>query len=93
MASTNRNISTIEEKINKLDLSVEQKTKDQDETNTTNIFEPHLSGFETRELYKIALNFYKGKTLSALDTFDILPASFFYIKLFSSSFIHLKIHL
>lgn len=61
MASTNgNNISAVEEKLDKLEISAEEKIKE-DETKSTKVFEPHLSGFETRELYKIALNFYKGK--------------------------------
>ncbi|XP_033208470.1 Golgi resident protein GCP60 [Belonocnema kinseyi] len=61
MASTNgNNISAVEEKIDKLEISAEEKIKE-DETKSTTVFEPHLSGFETRELYKIALNFYKEK--------------------------------
>ncbi|XP_043465654.1 Golgi resident protein GCP60 [Leptopilina heterotoma] len=62
MASTNgNNISSVEEKIEKLEISDENIKQETNESKSTKIFEPHLSGFEMRELYKIAFNFYKEK--------------------------------
>lgn len=60
MASASEEVvsSGVEEKLR--GLSIGGKTSSQDAfTNTT--FEPHLSGFKTPELYKIAIGFYKGE--------------------------------
>ncbi|XP_012281155.1 Golgi resident protein GCP60 [Orussus abietinus] len=61
MATMNGEISAVEEDLEKLKLSSPRPTKNEDGTRNENVFEPHLSGFETKELYKIALNFYKEK--------------------------------
>lgn len=73
MASITKNITTISDDMNNIKLT---SSHHQDGTSSPSIttttttnnlislsseFEPHLSGFETRELYKIAINFYKGK--------------------------------
>lgn len=60
MASIN-DISKISEDIeDKLSLNSDEQTQNTD-SDLSQGFETHLSGFETRELYKIALNFYKGE--------------------------------
>lgn len=61
MASNNTEVADIEDKIDKLNVSKTEIAKKHDDGNIAQGFEPHLSGFETRQLYKIALNFYKGK--------------------------------
>ncbi|KAK9309209.1 hypothetical protein QLX08_001149 [Tetragonisca angustula] len=61
MAGTNGDISSIGKKIEKLAISVEESAKNENETETGKNLEPRLWGFETRELYKIAVNFYKEK--------------------------------
>lgn len=52
MVSTKNNI---EENFLKLSIG------DENIKNDKNTFESHLYGFQIQELYKIALNFYKGK--------------------------------
>ncbi|OXU22332.1 hypothetical protein TSAR_008639 [Trichomalopsis sarcophagae] len=56
-------VSAVEENIAK--LSVETSSSPEKKLSSSgdraDVFEPHLSGFETRELYKLALNFYKEK--------------------------------
>jgi hypothetical protein len=59
MASANEKVSAVEEKI--AELSVNAGVEPPASKEQQNVFEPHLSGFEMPELYKIALNFYKGK--------------------------------
>lgn len=61
MAGTNGDISSIGKKIEKLGISDEESTKHENDAENEKIYEPCLWGFETRELYKIALNFYKEK--------------------------------
>ncbi|XP_058800219.1 Golgi resident protein GCP60 [Phymastichus coffea] len=59
MASTSTDdVSVVEEKFNELSVSA---TTENEENNRQNVLESHLSGFDTRELYKIAINFYKEK--------------------------------
>lgn len=65
MASANDpDVSAVEEKI--ATLSVEASSSPEKKlpsaSDRADVFEPHLSGFETRELYKLALNFYKGES-------------------------------
>ncbi|XP_034945507.1 Golgi resident protein GCP60 [Chelonus insularis] len=64
MASTESDVSKIVENVDKLNIN----NPDQSTTKTIDSkvgeelnFQPHLSGFELKELYKIALNFYKEK--------------------------------
>lgn len=61
MASASDEVAEIEEKIDELAVSKPDTAKKPDDNNSPEAFEPHLSGFVTRELYKIALNFYKGE--------------------------------
>ncbi|XP_012267954.2 Golgi resident protein GCP60 [Athalia rosae] len=61
MASSNDKQSAAQLDLNKLKLSPDRTVISDDVQEDTKIFEPHLWGFETRELYKIALNFYKEK--------------------------------
>ena len=63
MAGINGDISSIGKKIEKLAISVEESVKNESETETGKKLEPRLWGFETRELYKIAVNFYKGESI------------------------------
>ncbi|XP_014208410.1 Golgi resident protein GCP60 [Copidosoma floridanum] len=52
----------IEEKIAELSVEPANTSKDvAGKPEPTSVFGPHLSGFETSELYKLALNFYKEK--------------------------------
>lgn len=60
MAATDETVSVLEKDIEKLSVLESDSNKNDDDTKTGEIYEPHLWGFETRELYKIALNFYKG---------------------------------
>lgn len=54
--------SSLCDDIDKLSLNIDVTTpKTNNSNNVPEEFEPHLSGFDIRELYKIALNFYKGK--------------------------------
>ncbi|XP_043283874.1 Golgi resident protein GCP60 [Venturia canescens] len=66
MASTNDEISKLEEKTENLQVSDPATIDDDDDENSAKCLEPHLSGFETHQLYKIALNFYKEKTGKAV---------------------------
>ncbi|XP_015587980.1 Golgi resident protein GCP60 [Cephus cinctus] len=61
MAAENSEISVVGTDFEKLKVSTGETTKNKDDSKNAKVFEPHLSGFETRELYKIALNFYKEK--------------------------------
>ncbi|XP_032688942.1 Golgi resident protein GCP60 [Odontomachus brunneus] len=68
MAATREDdIPALEEQVEKLNLStvsddaVTDKGDDDDAADYGNADEPQLWGFETRELYKLALNFYKEK--------------------------------
>lgn len=61
MAATDETVSVLEKDIEKLSVLESDSNKNDDDTKTGEIYEPHLWGFETRELYKIALNFYKEK--------------------------------
>ncbi|XP_043251285.1 Golgi resident protein GCP60 [Colletes gigas] len=61
MADTNGDISPLEKKIEKLGISADESTKNENNTKNEETSEPHLWGFETRELYKMAVNFYKEK--------------------------------
>ncbi|XP_063980301.1 Golgi resident protein GCP60 [Diachasmimorpha longicaudata] len=61
MASTESEIVAVTGDIDKLTVSNSQSTVKTNVPPDTLGFQPHLSGFEIRELYKIALNFYKEK--------------------------------
>lgn len=61
MAGTNGDISLVGKKIEKLAISAENSTQNEIDTESGKNLEPRLWGFETRELYKIAVNFYKGE--------------------------------
>ncbi|KAF7991382.1 hypothetical protein HCN44_002944 [Aphidius gifuensis] len=70
MASIAKNITAISDDINNIKLTSSNHQDDTSSSSTTTTnnlsnlsseFEPHLSGFETRELYKIAIKFYKEK--------------------------------
>lgn len=60
MAATDETVSVVGKDMEKLSVSESDLNKNEDDTKGGEIYEPHLWGFETRELYKIALNFYKG---------------------------------
>lgn len=61
-AATENDIPALEEQVEKLNLSSDDVDKvDDDVLDYGNGDEPKLWGFETRELYKLALNFYKEK--------------------------------
>ena len=61
MASINENTSAIEKNFSNLSVNkTKDNNKNEEKHDTTNGFKPHLFGFEVRELYKIAFNFYKG---------------------------------
>lgn len=66
MASANEDVYAARRDFDKLKLSPDRTSDVSDAKDCAKVFEPHLWGFETRELYKIALNFYKGETLSLL---------------------------
>ncbi|XP_033335440.2 Golgi resident protein GCP60 [Megalopta genalis] len=61
MAGTNGDISSMGRKIEKLGISADESTKNDNDTEKEKRVEPRLWGFETRELYKMAVNFYKEK--------------------------------
>lgn len=61
MAATDEAVSVVEKDIQELHVSASESSKTDDDAKSEKIYEPHLWGFETRELYKIALNFYKEK--------------------------------
>ncbi|XP_043789554.1 Golgi resident protein GCP60 [Apis laboriosa] len=61
MAGTNGDIFSIGKKIEKLTISGEESTKNEDDSENGKKLVPRLWGFETKELYKIAVNFYKEK--------------------------------
>ncbi|XP_033350731.1 Golgi resident protein GCP60 [Bombus vosnesenskii] len=61
MADTNGDIPSVEQKIEKLAISAEDLAKNKNDKESGKRWEPHLWGFETKELYKIAVNFYKEK--------------------------------
>lgn len=63
MADTNGDISSVEQKIEKLAISAEDLAKNKNDKESGKRWEPHLWGFETKELYKIAVNFYKGESI------------------------------
>lgn len=65
MATTNEEMTKLEEKTENLKVS-EPVTIDDDDKNSSKCLEPHLSGFETHQLYKIALNFYKGTNTNGI---------------------------
>lgn len=60
MASTNSEIFVVEEKLAELEVNDVENHENESNIKERVVFEPHLSGFEIRDLYKIALNFYKG---------------------------------
>lgn len=61
MAGTNGNISSVGRKIEKLGISADESVRNENYTEKERRAEPRLWGFETRELYKMAVNFYKGE--------------------------------
>ncbi|XP_076299675.1 Golgi resident protein GCP60 [Lasioglossum baleicum] len=61
MAGTNGDISSMGRKIEKLRISADESTRDDSDMEKEKSMEPRLWGFETRELYKMAVNFYKEK--------------------------------
>ncbi|XP_076238768.1 Golgi resident protein GCP60 [Calliopsis andreniformis] len=61
MAGANGDISSVGRKIEKLTISTEESARNEDDTGKEKRPEPRLWGFETRELYKMAINFYKEK--------------------------------
>ncbi|XP_035721502.1 Golgi resident protein GCP60-like isoform X1 [Vespa mandarinia] len=61
MAATDETVSVVEKDIEKLNVSESDSNKNEDDIKSGELYEPHLWGFETRELYKIALSFYKEK--------------------------------
>ncbi|XP_076172082.1 Golgi resident protein GCP60 [Ptiloglossa arizonensis] len=61
MAGTNGDISSEERKIEQLAISADESVNNEDDTESEGRSEPRLWGFETRELYKMAVNFYKEK--------------------------------
>lgn len=63
MAGTNGDISSVGKKIEKLTVSKEESTKDENDKEKEKKSESRFWGFETRELYKIAINFYKGESM------------------------------
>lgn len=63
MAGTNGDIFSIGKKIEKLTILGEESTKNEDDSENGKKLVPRLWGFETKELYKIAVNFYKGKSI------------------------------
>ncbi|XP_020278552.1 Golgi resident protein GCP60 [Pseudomyrmex gracilis] len=66
-AAGDEDVSGLDERVNKLNISAVNDNAEKSDTdnNTTNdktcATSPRLWGFETRELYKLALNFYKEK--------------------------------
>lgn len=60
MATDTDSVPMIEQEIEKPKVNIGYPSKTENGKNVE-VFEPHLWGFETKELYKIALNFYKGK--------------------------------
>lgn len=71
-AADEEDVAALNEHIEKLSVSSAQVNDeaskseprhddDKDDAKTLDCPEPQLWGFETRELYKLALNFYKGK--------------------------------
>ncbi|XP_003700048.1 Golgi resident protein GCP60 [Megachile rotundata] len=61
MAGTNGDISLVGKKIEKLTISAEKPTTNKNDKENEKRSEPCFWGFETRELYRIAVNFYKEK--------------------------------
>ena len=61
MAGANGDISSVERSIEKLTISTEESAKSENDTEREKKAEPRLWGFEARELYKMAINFYKEK--------------------------------
>lgn len=61
MAGANGDISSLGRKVEKLGLSAGESTGNEIADEHGNASPPRLWGFETRDLYKIALNFYKEK--------------------------------
>ncbi|CAL7939580.1 unnamed protein product [Xylocopa violacea] len=61
MAGTNGDISSVGRKIEKLAISAEESTKTENDKENEKRLEPRLWGFEPKELYRIAVNFYKEK--------------------------------
>lgn len=62
MAGANGDISSVERSIEKLTISTEESAKSENDTEREKKAEPRLWGFEARELYKMAINFYKGES-------------------------------
>lgn len=63
MADTNGDTSSVEQKIEKLAISAKNLAKNKNDEESGKMREPRLWGFETKELYKIAVNFYKGESI------------------------------
>ncbi|XP_060814009.1 Golgi resident protein GCP60 [Bombus pascuorum] len=62
MADTDdSNITSVEKKFEKLAIPAEDLAKNKNDKDSEDRCEPRLWGFETKELYKIAVNFYKEK--------------------------------
>ncbi|XP_026670091.1 Golgi resident protein GCP60 isoform X2 [Ceratina calcarata] len=66
MAGANGDISSVERKIEKLAISAEESLKNENEREIAERPESRLWGFETKELYKIAVNFYREKAGKAV---------------------------
>lgn len=67
-AAPDEDVSVLSDRVDELGVSATEddenaatKTNGNDVDVTTRSCEPRLWGFETRELYKLALNFYKGE--------------------------------
>lgn len=61
MAGTNGDISSAERMIDKFTISSDESMRNENDCENAKRPEPRLWGFEIRELYKIAINFYKEK--------------------------------
>jgi len=70
-AADEEDVTALNEGVEKLSVSIQADDEavsksENDADDNAKIFdcpEPRLWGFETRELYKLALNFYKGKII------------------------------
>ncbi|CAK9806055.1 Golgi resident protein GCP60 [Anthophora plagiata] len=61
MAGANGDIFSVGRKIEKLAISTEESVRNENDGENGKRLEPRLWGFETRDLYRIAVNFYKEK--------------------------------
>lgn len=81
MATEEEDISAVQLKFSNLSTKGDNSSEIDKTVGSNDTRGSHLSGFDTRELYKIALNFYKGKKAHtvSLSRSDVYKLSYSFI--------------